>query len=83
MVKKKVVSKRKPSKIILPRFDPTDREILRVLKPLRLPVTPNKIAMAIKVHPTTVQNRLKIFDRANITFSKKRGNRTYSKLKRK
>jgi predicted transcriptional regulator len=62
------------------RLDPTNREIIRVLKDLKLAVTPSKIAQTITVHPTTVQNRLKDLDKAGITQCNKKGNRTYCKI---
>lgn len=62
------------------KFDPIDREIIRLLKPLKLAVTPAKIADKINVHPSTVQRRLKKLDECRITKCVKRGNRTYCKL---
>ncbi len=55
------------------KLDPTDREIIRVLAPLRLPVTPNKIATTINVHQATVQERLRRLDKLKITDCKKEG----------
>ena len=55
------------------KLDPTDREIIRVLVPLRLPVTPNKIATTIGVHQATVQERLHKLDKLKITKCKKDG----------
>ncbi len=64
------------------KLDPIDREIIRLLKPLKLAVTPAKIADKINVHPSTVQRRLKKLDDCHITKCVKRGNRTYCKLKK-
>lgn len=55
------------------RLDPIDREIIRVLEPLRLPVTPSKIAKTINVHPATVQSRLNRLDKLKITSCEKAG----------
>jgi len=55
------------------KLDPTDREIIRVLAPLKLPVTPNKIATTINVHQATVQERLRKLDKFKITKCKKDG----------
>lgn len=55
------------------RLDPIDREIIRVLQPLKLPVTPSKIAKTITVHPATVQNRLKRLNKLGITHCEKNG----------
>lgn len=63
------------------KLTPTDREIIRVLTGLKLRVTPAKIARTINVHPATVKKKLLVLDKANITVSMKRGNRTYTKLK--
>lgn len=62
------------------KLDPIDRDIIRLLKPLKLAVTPARIANKINVHPSTVQRRLKKLDDCNITKCVKRGNRTYCKL---
>lgn len=62
------------------KYDPTNREIIRVLQNLKLAVTPARIARTITVHPTTVQNRLKELDKAGITQCSKKGNRTYCKI---
>jgi len=62
------------------KLDPTDRDIIRCLDKAKMRITPNKIAKAINVHPTTVQNRLKFLDRSNITNCKMRGNRRYCKV---
>ena len=70
------------NKLHKPRFDPIDREIIRSMKDLKLRVTPSKIANTINVHPSTVKNRLKALDKARITDSIKRGNRTLTKLRR-
>jgi len=64
------------------KLDPIDRDIIRLLKPLKLAVTPAKIASKINVHPSTVQRRLKNLDDCNITKCVKRGNRTYCKLQK-
>jgi len=65
------------------KLDPIDRDIIRLLKPLRLAVTPAKIADKIHVHPSTVQRRLKQLDDCKITKCIKRGNRTYCKIQNK
>ena len=61
-------------------LDPIDRDILRTLQPLRLKVTPFKIAKAINVHPVTVQRRMQELDRKSLTKCIKKGNRTLCEL---
>ncbi|MBS3085306.1 hypothetical protein J4225_01320 [Candidatus Pacearchaeota archaeon] len=55
------------------RLDPIDRDIIRTIVPLKLAVTPSKIAKTINVHPATVQSRLGKLDKAGITNCKKEG----------
>jgi len=53
---------------------------LRVLKGLKLGVTPSKIAKTINVHPNTVRGRLIKLGNLGFTSSRNRGNRIYTKL---
>ncbi len=57
------------------RFDPTDREILRVLSRAKMPATPCKIARTITVHPATAKVRIQKMSRMGLLNIKKRGNR--------
>lgn len=56
-------------------FDPTDRDILRVLNKAKLSATPSKIARTINVHPSTVKNRVQRLNKMNLLTLKSRGNR--------
>ena len=71
-----------PSKKYRERIiDPTDREIIRVLKPLKLKASPNKIAKAISVRPQTVQERLIKLDKLKITECDRSGKHKMVKCK--
>ncbi len=61
------------------KFDPTDREILRILSKARLSATPSKIARAINIHPSTAKRRVKKLSKQGLVNLKSRGNRTFVK----
>lgn len=63
------------------KLNPTDRDIIRTLIPLKLPVTPSKIAKAINAHPATVQRRLENLDKLRITECVKAGKNKQMKCK--
>lgn len=66
---KKKIMKRKT------KFDPIDREILRVLSNAKMPATPCKVARTITIHPATAKVRMKKMSRMGLVNVKKRGNR--------
>lgn len=57
------------------KFDPIDREILRVLSKAKLPATPCKVARTITIHPATAKVRMQKMSRMGLVKVKKRGNR--------
>ncbi len=61
------------------KFDPTDREILRVLSKAKLRATPSKIANAINIHPSTAKSRVEKLSNMGLVDLKLRGNRTLAK----
>ncbi len=72
MVKKIVKNKSATSKT---KFDPIDREILRVLSNAKMPATPCKVARTIVIHPATAKVRMQKMSRMGLLNIKKRGNR--------
>lgn len=60
-------------------FDPTDREILRVLSRARLSATPSKIARTINIHPSTAKSRVQRLHHMKLVTLKSRGNRIFVK----
>lgn len=75
-----MVNKRKlRNKIQKVRFDPIDRDILRVLSKTKLSTTPSKIAEAIRIHPTTAKHRIQAMNKLKLINCKPRGNRLLCK----
>ncbi len=64
------------------RFDPIDRDILRVLAGAKMPATPTKVARAIGIHPATARTRIENFRKEKIVDCKERGNRLMCKINR-
>ena len=61
------------------KFDPTDKEILRVLSNAKLRATPSKIADTINIHPSTAKSRVERLSKMGLVDLKLRGNRTLAK----
>ena len=67
----------------LRKFDPIDRDIVRVLRNARLSVTPTRIAESIHIHPATAKKRIEKLEKANIVNCQQVGNRKKCLLNRK
>lgn len=63
------------------KFDPIDKEILRVLAEAKLRATPAKIANTINIHPATAKIRIKKLSDIGLLDIKMRGNRSLVKKK--
>ena len=62
------------------KLDPIDRDIIRVLAPLRRGVTPSQVADSIGIHPSTAKLRMLRLWRKRLLDCRRKGNRLICKV---
>lgn len=65
------------------KYDPIDREIVRVMTPLKRSVSPSKIASAIGIHPTTAKKRIERLRDDKVIDCNLKGKRMKCKINKK